>query len=216
MARWANLGTRLANVSLNITNSAKVSRNQERMKIAIRQALEKDALAICRLRKKVWLASYVRPELGFTKEKILECYRFTDKESIEEYREMLLVAQACAEQPELASAGYAAIGFWVAEAHLLKGYKKMVGFASAERKDNCLTMLYIDPLYQRRGIGNMLMEKIRDFLDEKRDTVLTVVDFNEQAQNFYHKHGFIIDEKASQSAHCGALFGAKGMRSLAN
>ena len=167
--------------------------------------------------------------MGFTKEKILECYRFTDQQTIGEYREMLLQAQKYAEKAELSSAESSGIGFWVAEALLLKGHKKMVGFASAERNsaernsaesshksnENCLTMLYIDPLYQRRGIGNMLMEKIREFIDETRDTTLVVVDFNEQAQNFYLKHGFNFDENASEPAYCGSLFGAKRMRLLA-
>ena len=177
--------------------------------------------------------------MGFTKEKILECYRFTDQQTIGEYQEMLLQAQKYAEKSELSSAGSSVIGFWVAEALLLKGHKKMVGFASAERNSaernsaernsaerntaessdksngNCLTMLYIDPLYQRRGIGNMLMEKIREFIDQSRDTTLVVVDFNEQAQNFYLKHGFNFDEKGSEPAYCGSLFGAKRMRLLA-
>ena len=186
------------------------------MKIAIRQAIENDAAQICRLRKKVWLASYVQPELGFSKEKILEYYRFTDQQTLEDYKEILNEAQKYAGNTGFSLKNdEAAIGFWVAEAHLLKGRKKMVGFASAESKDNCLTMLYIDPLYQRRGIGEMMMEKIKEFLDENKDIVLTVVDFNKQAQNFYRKHGFIIDEKGSELAYCGSLFGAIKMRLLA-
>ena len=181
------------------------------MKIVLRDGMEADAMAICRLRRKVWLSSYVRPDIGITRAKILSCYGFTDKDTLSYYRTLLSSAHGGG-GGGTASHTASRIGFWVVEAHLLKGQKKLVGFASADRSDNCLTMLYVDPHYQRRGIGAMLLSSIKDFLDSEKDIVLTVVDFNANAQDFYLKRGFVFADDVDTPPLCVSLFGSKGMR----
>ena len=177
------------------------------MKIVVREGRLVDALDLCRLRRRVWLSNYVCVERGFTKERILAEYRFTDAESVFAMRVLLSGGEGD-------DAG--GVGVFVAEAVLggggNKGINKVVGFVVGERLGNRLTMLYVDSVFQGRGIGGMLWERARGFLDGGRDIVLTVVDFNEGAQAFYLRRGFVFDGGVGEREGCGSLFGSRGMR----
>ena len=185
------------------------------MKIIVREGIISDALVLCRLRRRVWLSCYVCAERGLTEERILAEYRFTDAESIFSMRTML----AGGERGE--------VGVFVAEARLRGGSGggcKVMGFVAGERQEsslessleNRLTMLYVDSVFQGRGIGGMLWDRMRDFLDGGsggvRDIVLRVVDFNEGAQAFYGRRGFVFDEGVGEGEGCESLFGSRGMR----
>ncbi len=186
------------------------------MKIVVREGEIRDALDLCRLRRRVWLSSYVCAERGFTKERILAEYRFTDAESV------------LAMRVQLAGGEGGEMGVFVAEAMLggsgrqggskggskggIKGGRKVMGFVVGERMENRLTMLYVDSVCQGRGIGGMLWQQMQNFLDGRRDIVLTVVDFNEGAQAFYTRRGFVFDEGVGVQGGCESLFGSKGMR----
>ena len=52
-------------------------------------------------------------------------------------------------------------------------------------------------------------------MKEFLDVVLTVVDFNEGAQAFYARRGFVFDEAVGIQEGCESLFGSKGMRRTA-
>ncbi len=185
------------------------------MKIIVREGIISDALSLCRLRRRVWLSCYVCAERGLTEERILAEYRFTDAESIFSMRTML----AGGERGE--------VGVFVAEARLgggSGGSRKVMGFVAGERQEsslessleNRLMMLYVDSVFQGRGIGGMLWDRMRDFLDGGsggvRDIVLRVVDFNEGAQAFYGRRGFVFDEGVGEGEGCESLFGSRGMR----
>ncbi len=178
------------------------------MKIVVREGELGDALSLCRLRRRVWLSCYVCAERGFTKERILSLYRFTDSESVSAMREMLSGGEG------------GEVGVFVAETTLSHGRSKAVGFVVGERLENRLTMLYVDSVWQGRGVGGMLWERVREFLDGGRDVVLTVVDFNEGAQAFYLRRGFVFDEEVDmqegcEQEGCESLFASKGMRRMA-
>ncbi len=192
------------------------------MKIVVREGRIGDALDLCRLRRRVWLSCYVCAERGLTEERILAEYRFTDAESVFSMRTML------------AGGAGGEVGVFVAEARLKggsKGGRKVMGFVAGERQENSLenrlenslgnrlehrlTMLYVDSVCQGRGIGGMLWERMRGFLDggsDGGDIVLTVVDFNEGAQAFYRRRGFVFDEGVGVQEGCESLFGSRGMR----
>ncbi len=170
------------------------------MKIVVREGRIRDAVDLCRLRRRVWLSCYVCAERGFTKERILAEYRFTDKQSVFAMRESL----SGGEDGE--------VGVFVAEALLRGGKRKAVGFVVGERWENRLTMLYVDSVCQGRGVGEKLWQRAKEFLDGGRDIVLTVVDFNEGAQAFYARRGFVFDEAVGMQEGCESLFGSKGMR----
>ena len=170
------------------------------MKIQVREGKLGDAVALCRLRRRVWLSCYVNAEQGITKERILSVYRFTDRESLATMREALLGGEG------------GEVGVFVAEALLQREIRKVVGFGVGERRGNRLTMLYVDSVCQGRGVGGMLWERVKNFLDGGRDIVLTVVDFNKSAQGFYSRRGFVFDEGVEEQEECESLFASRGMR----
>ena len=114
------------------------------MKIQVREGKLGDAVALCRLRRRVWLSCYVNAEQGITKERILSVYRFTDRESLATMRETLQGGEG------------GEVGVFVAEALLQREIRKVVGFGVGERRGNRLTMLYVDSVCQGRGVGGML------------------------------------------------------------
>ena len=181
------------------------------MKIVVREGRIRDAVDLCRLRRRVWLACYVCAERGVSKERILSEYRFTDSESVLAMRTLL----ASGEEGEAAVFVAEAMLSGSGHKRISRGGRKVVGFVAGELLENRLTMLYVDSLYHGRGIGGMLWERMKNFLDERRDIVLTVVDFNEGAQKFYLRRGFVFAEEVGVQEGCESLFGSKGMRRAA-
>jgi ribosomal protein S18 acetylase RimI-like enzyme len=57
--------------------------------------------------------------------------------------------------------------------------------------NNQLRTIYVLPEYHRSGIGTMLWNAVKDFIDESKDTIVQVADYNQQAINFYEKLGFV-------------------------
>lgn len=65
-----------------------------------------------------------------------------------------------------------------------------VCIVSKQKTYNKLNAIYVLPRYQGRGIGRMLWEEAKTFLNRKRKTVVRVATYNKSAQAFYNKLGF--------------------------
>ena len=55
----------------------------------IRSSIRADALAVCRLREKIWRATYPNIVLGISWEDIAQVYDFTGPETLKWYRQVL-------------------------------------------------------------------------------------------------------------------------------
>lgn len=66
--------------------------------------------------------------------------------------------------------------------------ERVVGMAAYNKEE--INQLYIDPDYQRMGIGQLFLERMKAQSEGK----LTLYTFqaNESAQRFYEKHGFFV------------------------
>ncbi|MBR3157238.1 GNAT family N-acetyltransferase [Candidatus Saccharibacteria bacterium] len=88
------------------------------------------------------------------------------------------IAKEYIDKPELLS------GIYVYEDSFIKGMMHI--------DDSEITNLYIDPFFERNGIGGELIE----FAASRNNYLeLWVIDKNERAKHFYEKHGFCETEK---------------------
>lgn len=143
------------------------------MEIKIEKAKIKDGKEIAFLQRDVWFQTYPNKKAGITKSDIKN--RFIDmdkkverwKQNIKNQKENELILVAKAEN-------------------------KIVGFCVATKrfKENNITAIYIDPAFQRQGIGSMFMKKIFSWFGDKKVYVL-VAEYNKKAVNFYKKFGFV-------------------------
>ena len=53
-----------------------------------------------------------------------------------------------------------------------------------------INSIYIEPPFQGKGIGSMLMKKALDWLGDDKDIYLEVLSYNQNAINFYKSFGF--------------------------
>lgn len=60
-----------------------------------------------------------------------------------------------------------------------------------EENINTTESLYVLPAFQSQGVGGSLIEKAFTWLGAGKDIHVDVVTYNEQAINFYQKHGFV-------------------------
>ena len=65
---------------------------------------------------------------------------------------------------------------------------KVVGMIAYNKSE--ISQLYIDINYQRKGIGEMLLNKAKAQSNGK--LTLSTFEINKQAQRFYEKNGFVI------------------------
>ncbi|AOQ02157.1 GNAT family N-acetyltransferase [Enterobacter hormaechei] len=66
-----------------------------------------------------------------------------------------------------------------------------VGFASVWENDNFLHNLFVDPLYQRLGVGRLLLEQVQRTFTSTG--ALKCLVKNERAVAFYQRHGWHIE-----------------------
>ena len=125
---------------------------------------------------KTWLATYPNKEVGITEEDIEE--RFKNRFS--------------KENMEKRSGHYLNLPhnqtFLIAKDGL-----NVVGVCIFINKEefNELQAIYVLPEYQGKGIGMMFWEKIKEFLDRNKDTIVHVAIYNKNAIFFYKKLGFV-------------------------
>ena len=181
--------------------------------LSIRGAQSKDAPAICKLRRKVWLATYPNDDYNINRDLLIKLFNFTAPPTIQHYRNLIagkaqgFTGDKGDENSDEAQRIYAVncevtqqigdIGadeediekFWLIEQG--KGInKQLLGYASANKRGNVLTTIYVDPYQQGKGIGQRLFEAIEAYLNGKLPINLRVVSYNQQAIAFYENRGF--------------------------
>lgn len=83
----------------------------------------------------------------------------------------------------------------------------LVGYTKAYRESESLVVkkgLFVDPVYQGRGIGEMLLQASLSFAKSGDTIQLVVIESNKRAQNLYSKHGFVVTGVADHT-----FYGAK-------
>ena len=75
---------------------------------------------------------------------------------------------------------------------IAKDGEKVVGVCNLFKREGYdqLQAIYILPEYQRQGIGIMFWKKAEEFFGMKKDIIVQVATYNEQAIAFYKKLGF--------------------------
>lgn len=75
---------------------------------------------------------------------------------------------------------------WVCEIN-----HQVVGFAIADLKENNIWALFLDPHFERKGIGQQLHKIMLDwYFSKTKDTVWLGTAFNTRAELFYRKAGW--------------------------
>lgn len=150
--------------------------SREREPVAeISNAQVDDAEEINRMMRATWLATYPNESAGITVDDIED--RFKDlgtPERIEKSR------QNFQHIPENESRLVARVNGVVA------GIARIV----REEERNKLLSLYVHPDYQGKGIGSALLAAADASADPLKDTYLDVAEYNENAIEFYRRHGF--------------------------
>ena len=69
--------------------------------------------------------------------------------------------------------------------------QQIVGFAIADLKENNIWALFVDPEYERKGIGQKLHRKMLDwYFTQTKEKVWLGTAFNTRAEKFYRKAGW--------------------------
>jgi GNAT superfamily N-acetyltransferase len=75
---------------------------------------------------------------------------------------------------------------WVCEIE-----NKIVGFAIVDLKENNIWALFIDPEFEKKGIGQKLHKIMLDwYFSQTKETVWLGTDINTRAEKFYRKAGW--------------------------
>ena len=69
--------------------------------------------------------------------------------------------------------------------------EQIVGFAIADLKENNIWALFLDPKFEKKGIGRQLHKTMLDwYFEQTKDTVWLGTAFNTRAEVFYRKAGW--------------------------
>jgi ribosomal protein S18 acetylase RimI-like enzyme len=147
----------------------------EPREVTIDRARGEDAEGINEVHYQAWLKTYPNAARGITVEDIEARFAERSEERLARRRQSL-------ESPEQGTTTLVA-----REGEQVVGVCRVI----AKSHRNQLQMIYVHPEYQRRGIGYGLWEESRNHMDASADIYVEVVDFNEQAINFYRKLGFV-------------------------
>lgn len=68
---------------------------------------------------------------------------------------------------------------------------KIVGFAIVDLKENNIWALFLDPKFEKKGIGQQLHKIMLDwYFTQTKDTIWLSTDFKTRAESFYRKAGW--------------------------
>ena len=144
--------------------------------ITIQKPKKEDILGIQEVFYKTWLATYPNKDIGVTREDIE--YRYKDRYSEENIKKLI---ERYTHIPKN-------------KLYLIAKDKiKVVGICVIvkEKEFNQLQAIYVLSEYQGKGIGTMLWNEVKKFLNIKKDTIVQLAIYNKQAENFYKKLGFV-------------------------
>lgn len=132
---------------------------------------------ILKLRRMIWLYTYINEDLGITEDKIIENFRNFDEE-VEAYKKYIYDIKRFS-------------SFFI-----VIHDKKVIGYSIVKNRyyRKSIDTLYIDKDYQGNGLGSLLMNNIIKKLDSKKIYV-DVVSYNDKAIHFYEKYGFLYKKK---------------------
>lgn len=136
------------------------------------QKLDKYIPEISKLRRNIWIKTYVNNDLGITENKVIENFREFNEE-VEKYKEYIY---------KIKNFSY----FFIALDN-----NKLIGFSIAKKRfyKKSIDTLFIDDQYQGNGLGSKLMDKMIKKLNSPKIYV-DVISYNKKAINFYRKYGF--------------------------
>lgn len=149
--------------------------SKEKSPVEILRQTPEDVESVMNVYYQAWLTTYPNEERGVTKEDVED--RFANSFSEEGIRRGRFYIENI-EENELSL--------------VAKENGNVVGVCSVTREYgvNKLRNIYILPEYQGKGVGSRLWEEAKKFLNEQNDTVVEVVDYNDNAINFYKSKGF--------------------------
>jgi ribosomal protein S18 acetylase RimI-like enzyme len=149
--------------------------------VTIEFAGPEDAETICNIRDEAWIDAYPNPELGISAEQIELNARGPENR--------FLINRVRHLKQELAEPQSRDYPLFVA-----KQNGKVIGFVNPETDEKghkTISQIYIDPKYQSKGLGSLLLRKAVNALGTDSDIYLEVVGYNQKAINFYEKFGFV-------------------------
>lgn len=146
----------------------------------IRKARPEDYLDLHNVYLTTWLNTYPNKEFNITKEDIEHKFkaRLTPKK-IEERKN------------KIARAGKNELMLVIEK----DGQPVALCKAVREKEYNQLQAIYVLPKHQRLGLGLMLWEEAQSLFNMKKDIIVHVASYNNQAIAFYKKLGFISTGK---------------------
>ena len=162
-----------------------ISKELNFQNIDIVTAHSDDAESICRIRDEAWIDAYPNPELGISQQDIELNARGPENR--------FLINRLKHLKQELANPGKRDYPLFVA-----KQNGKVVGFVNPEideKGHKTISQIYIEPSFQGKGLGSLLLQKALNILGTDDDIYLTVISYNQKAINFYEKFGFVKTNK---------------------
>ena len=70
-------------------------------------------------------------------------------------------------------------------------HEKLVGFAIVDMKENNVWALFVDPAYEKRGIGRILHDEMMNwYFSQTKETIWLGTAPNTRAEKFYRKAGW--------------------------
>ncbi len=143
--------------------------------ILIREACFMDIEPMIKIRRACWINNYVNPDIGLTTEVLREINMLNDPQR-DVWRERIMINRT------------RGVTF-VATIE-----EKVVGLCMIrykyDLKNHLIYFLYVDPDYQRRGIGTLLLLQSHSWFGKGSNIIAMVVAYNEHALSFYRKHGY--------------------------
>jgi N-acetylglutamate synthase-like GNAT family acetyltransferase len=133
-----------------------------------------DSVSINEIIKLSWYTTYVRPDIGVTKEDVDSLYRENESGQIE-----ALTRRAI--NPEADDLAFVA-----------KEDGKVIGYIRCKIFETTIELrtMYVHPDYVGKGIGTMLWESMLDVLPQDKE-IFTEPVLHTKAVDFYKKIGFI-------------------------
>lgn len=147
-------------------------------KVEISIASPEDVEKICEIQRESWLATYPNEEFGVTEDDIQSHLCGSHGERYED--------SACRYRHSIDKQGPDQAVFVAKESGRVLGY----AIAAIEKQRRKISEIYIDPELQGKGLGGKLLERAIEWHGRDEDIFLWVVEYNQQAQDFYKKFGF--------------------------